>query len=45
MGFSQLLLSPDHGSDVVVKAFVSLLVEMNLLPLSIHANNFKNSVY
>ena len=44
MGFSQLFCSPNHGSDVVVRAFVSHLVELCSIPLSIDANNFKNSV-
>ena len=44
MGFSQLLSSPNHGSDVVVRAFVLHSVELCSIPLSIHANDFKNSV-
>ena len=44
MGFCQLFCSPNHGSDVMVRAFVSHLVELDSIPLSIHANDFKNSV-
>ena len=40
MGFSQVFRSLNHGSDVVVRAFVSNSVELLLT----HANDFKNSV-
>ena len=45
MGFSQLFCLPDHGSNVVVRAFVLRLVELCAISLSFHANNFENSVY
>ena len=44
MKFSQQLCSLDHGSDVMVRAFVSHLLELGLIPLSTHDNNIKNSV-
>ena len=44
MWFSQLFCSPNHGSDVVVRAFVLHSVELCSITLSIHANDFKNSV-
>ena len=41
MGFSQLFCSPNHGSDVMVRAFVWHSVELCSIPLSIHANDLK----
>ena len=42
--FSQVLCSLDRGSDVMVRAFVSHWLELGLIPLSTHGNNFENSV-
>ena len=44
INFSQLLCLLDHGSDVMVRAFVMHLLELDSIPLSTHGNNFKNSV-
>ena len=43
--FSQQLCSFDHGSDVMVRAFVMHLLEFDSIPLSTHGNNFINGIY
>ena len=45
IGFSQLFCLPDYDSDLVVRPFILHLVELCSIPSSIHAHNFKNSVY